>query len=259
MENGAIDDLLLKSMANRLSRKRTSRARMRRAFAIGFGIILAIMISGTFQARAMSVSAPMPNGLGLTLKFPLNGVSLGTEAAEVHVSALHNRSKMLRVEAPIHGRFVRFKVAQMKYVMRFANPAAKRKIAPPAPQDAYAIARATPLYRKASFTISNIASSSLAGAPPAHYRRHEPVTASGAPKEQQSKRRLSRIAKSRTDKTKQLAADYREYAKLLAHKYSMMRQDYMQLRNRSPKAAIRAYRKLMKFYALAKKWQRYAN
>ncbi len=256
MENGAIDDLLLKSMANRMSRKRTNRTRMKRAFAIAFGIIVAIMISGSFQAHAMSVSAPMPNGVGLKLKFPLHGVTLGTESAEVHVAALHNRTRMMRVEAPIHGRFVRFKVAQMKYVMRFANPAPRTYIAPPASQDRLSRSRPKPLYRKAAFTISNIASSSLAGAPPAHYRRQGPVTASGAlpPSRRPVERR-----KTRNISAPHSASDYRVYAKMLALRYGKMRQEYMQLRVSSPRAAKRAYGKLMKFYALAKKWQRYAN
>ena len=261
MENGAIDDLLLKSMANRMSRKRTNRAKMKRVFAIAFGIIVAIMISGTFQARAMSISAPMPNGAGLTLKFPLNGVSLGTESAEVHFTALHNRSRMMRVEAPIHGRFVRFKIARMKYVMRFANPKARQRIAPPKPQDRVAPRRAKPLYRKASFTISNIATSSLATTPPAHFRRHEQVIASGATEATSAAHRKPNVRKMprhQTAKSVQPTAEHRAYANKLALKYEKMRQDYMRLRTRSPKSAFRAYRKLMNFYALAQKWQRFA-
>ncbi len=261
MEKGAIDDLLLKSMANRMSRKRTNRAKMKRVFAIGFGIIVAIMISGTFQARAMSVSAPMPNGVGLTLKFPLNGVSLGTESAEVHFTALHNRSRMMKVEAPIHGRFVRFRVAQMKYVMRFANPSAKPAIAPPAAQDRVAPGRAQPLYRKASFTFSNMATSSLATTPPAHFRRQDQVIASGATEETSAKHRKPRARKlvsRQTARSARPTAEHRAYAKKLALRYEEMRQDYLQLRVRSPKSAVRAYRKLMDFYALAQKWQRFA-
>ena len=257
MENGAIDDLLLRSMADRLSRKRTRRTGMKRAFAIGFAIIAVIMIFGSFRAHAMSLSAPIPNGVGFTLKFPLHGDKMETNAAEFHMAALHNGSEMMRADFPVHGRFVRFRVAGMKYVMRFAGPEPGTRIAaPPASQDRSPENRPGPLYRKAAFTVSDIAPGSLAGAPPAHYRHRVRVTAGGAlpPGRGPVESRGTGTAGAPVP-----VSGYREYAKRLAIKYGKMRHEYMRSRARSPKAASRAYRKLMKFHALARKWQRYAG
>lgn len=260
MEKAAFEHLLLTSMANRASRNNTKRFKSGRIVTFVLGLLIAIFMVNA-EVHAMSLGASVPNGVGFSVKIPLSGGTADTDSTEFHMYALHNRTKSMRVEAPAHGRFVRFKMARMKYIMRFSNKSggSSRATLRRHPR-ASATARSNPVYRQVSLSLAGATGSSAAVAPPAHYSMDGSVTASGAmTPEQNPVQRSKRAAPSVKPSATLSKREAVRMARNLAKRYAIMRERYIRLRAQSPQRARKAYRQLMKFYDVARAWQRHAN
>ena len=260
MEKAAFEHLLLTSMANRASRKDTKRFKSGRLVTFVLGLLIAIFMVNA-EVRAMSLGAPVPNGVGFSIKIPLNGLSTDTESTEFHMYSLHNRTKTLRVEAPVHGRFARIKIARMKYIARFSNKSGRSSSS----NSRIGVRSGTathskPRYRRAAFSLATTAGNSAAVAPPAHYSMDGPVTASGmAAHEDKPASRSIRVSPAAGNGTVLSKREAGRMARMLAKRYAKMRESYLRLRKQSPQRARKAYRQLMKFYEVAQAWQRHAN
>ena len=238
MENAAFEHLLLTSMANRASRKNTKRFKSGRFVTFVLGVLIAIFMVNA-EVHAMSLGAPLPNGVGFFgVKIPLSGKQANPGSAEFHMFALYNRSKMMRIEAPVHGRFVRFKLARMKYIMRLANKSGNSSA-----YSSRASARVSPSarpvtqYRSASFSLADMAGNSVAVAPPEHYSRRDQVTASGViMSEFNPERRSTRTASPTQKRNKISKSAARRMAMDFARRYAIMREKYIRLRAQSPEA-----------------------
>ena len=256
MENAAFEHLLLTSMANRASRKNTKRFKSGRFVTFVLGILIAIFMVNA-EVHANPLGTPIPNGFGFSMKLPLNGMVAHPESAEWHMFALHNRNKTMRLEAPAHGRFVRFKFARMKYIMRFPRNSGMSSASN---LRANTAARTTPMYKRTSFSLSGATSNSIAVAPPAHYVPQEPVTASGAAMiERNPEHRSKRAASSERKRSKFSKNRTLRIAHDFARRYAIMRENYIKLRTKSPRQAHKAYKQLMKFYKVAQWWQQHTN
>ncbi len=247
-----LDELNASAVNRRWSRKRTNRPNLAHVVAVFLGILCAVWLFDLEKANAMNLSLVTPDGAGVTVKIPLNNFKPVKSNTEIHFYALQNRQRMVSVETPLHGRFMRVRFAELKFVKRFKNGQPKKSRPRfKAFSNNVDSSVAKPLYRKAALELRK---------PAKMDNFHYPSAARNAAYAVGSLHKNTRSTTSKNSRkthgkislmrARQISSDY-------ANRYSALRSQYIRLARKNPKAARRLHTKVMKLYRVAAKWQSY--
>ncbi len=66
-------------------------------------------------ASASDFGVPLPDGAGIGLRIPLGNEKTTSQDNEVQLFLLMGRQKVVRMESPVHGRFVRVRIGALKF------------------------------------------------------------------------------------------------------------------------------------------------
>ncbi len=247
-----LNELNTIAVNRRWSRKNTTRPNMTRILAVFLGVLCAVWLADTEKAGAMGLSLVTPDGVGVTVKIPLRNFKPVKSDTEIHFYALKNRQRMVAVEAPFHGRFMRIKMAELKFIKRFKNGQPKvTRARMTVPTSVAEVNGTKPLYRKAKFKLRSSARSQVASVSSApHAAAYATASPDRRPRHRTTSAAASLPGKMSLKRARRISAEY-------AKQYNALRGRYVLMAKQNPRAARKMHNRVMKLYRVAAQWQFY--